>query len=468
VETRLRKWMGAENLTLIPISNRYLGNIFMNLFLKYLLLISISLPLHSQKANEPSSYLWEIDNLSKIGGYPISVFGNPTVKKFPEGTAIVFDGIDDGMIIQGCPINKSSEFTIEIIFKPDSSFPNNVEQRFLHIQKPNFEHRRMLLELRLNEKNGWIVDTHVRADSALLTSLAKEYPHPVDQWYYVAFVYKNGIATHYVNGRKEMSGLIQYIPVDSAHVSLGMRMNQRSFFKGAIKTVRLSNYVLDSMEFMQSSVVSNIGNISKNLMFSDSFDTNNKNWISEFENPSTSNATITNGVMDISASAGATIWFNKKLSGNIIITYDAIVKNDGGPNDRVSDLNAFWMATDPLNKNTFTRNGKFSSYDNMNLYYSGIGGHDNETTRFRKYYNNGDKPVIKEYLDKDHLLQGNRLYRMEIFVNEGHIQLYCNDELYFDFNDTQPYREGYFAFRTTRSHQIMDNFKVFQIVSEKQ
>jgi hypothetical protein len=153
----------------------------MNLFSKYLLLISISLPLHSQKSNEPSSYLWEIDNLSKVGGYPISIFGNPTVKQFPEGKAILFDGIDDGLIVQGCPIDKSSEFTIEIIFKPDSSFPKNVEQRFLHIQNPNLDHRRMLLELRLSEKNRWIMDTHVRADSALLTSLAKEFPHPVDR-----------------------------------------------------------------------------------------------------------------------------------------------------------------------------------------------------------------------------------------------------------------------------------------------
>jgi hypothetical protein len=441
----------------------------MNLFSKYLLLISISLPLHSQKSNEPSSYLWEIDNLSKVGGYPISIFGNPTVKQFPEGKAILFDGIDDGLIVQGCPIDKSSEFTIEIIFKPDSSFPKNVEQRFLHIQNPNLDHRRMLLELRLSEKNRWIMDTHVRADSALLTSLAKEFPHPVDRWYHVAFIYKNGVATHYVNGIKEMSGLIEYIPVDSAHISLGMRMNQRSFFKGAIKTVRLSNVALPPSGFLQTNLVLRCNNeiTSGKLLFDDDFETNNKNWISEFENPSTSSTKITNGVMDISASAGATIWFNKKLSGNIIITYDAIVKNEGGPNDRVSDLNTFWMATDPLKKNTFTRNGKFSSYDNMNLYYCGIGGHDNETTRFRKYHSNGDKPVIKEYLDKDHLLQGNRLYKMKIIVIEDLVQVYCNDELFFDYKDSQPYREGYFGFRTTRSHQIMDNFKVYQIVLEK-
>ncbi len=425
--------------------------------------------LHSQPVNEPASVIWNIDNCSSIGGYPVTVFGNPSVKEFPIGKAMVFDGIDEGLIVQGCPMNKSSEFTVEIIFRPDSSFPDNIEQRFLHIQKPNFEHRRMLLELRLNDKQEWIVDTHVRADSNYLTSLAKDYPHPVDRWYHVALVYKDGVASHYVNGIKEMSGPINYLPVDSAHVSLGMRMNQKSFFKGAIKSVRLSNIALSPSGFMRSGLVSKtIGDtFSQRLLFSDDFETNSKNWISEFEDPSSSNTKITKGVIDVSASAGATVWLNKKLSGNIIITYDAVVINEGGPNDRVSDLNAFWMATDPANANIYTRNGKFSSYDNLNLYYSGIGGHDNETTRFRKYHSNGEKPVIKEYLDKAHLLKGNLKYKIKIVVNNGLVQFFCNDELYYDYLDTQPYREGYFAFRTTRSHQIFDNFKVFQIESEK-
>ena len=443
----------------------YSGNISMRSLSICLFLMIHFMPLHSQTVKEHTSVIWDIDNTTLIGGHPVTVFGNPSLREYSDGKAMVFDGIDDGMIVQGCPLNKSAEFTVEMIFRPDSSFPNNVEQRYLHIQKPFFESRRMLLELRLDSLHRWIVDTHVRADSTFLTLLSKEFPHPVGRWYHIALVYKDGIATHYVNGVKEMSGKVQYIPVDSAHVALGMRMNQRSFFKGAIKTVRLSNFAMLPSEFMEFNT--GIETLSKKLLFSDEFDSNSKNWISEFENPATSNIKVMNGTLDISASAGATVWFNKKLSGNIMITYDAIVKNDGGPNDRVSDLNAFWMATDPAKENAFTRNGKFDSYDNLNLYYSGIGGHDNETTRFRKYHSNGDKPVIKEYLDKDHLLQGNRLYKMKIIVNEGRTQLYCNDELYFDFKDAQPYREGYFGFRTTRSHQIMDNFKVYQIASEK-
>jgi hypothetical protein len=113
------------------------------------------------------------------------------------------------------------------------------------------------------------------------------------------------------------------------------------------------------------------------LIFSDNFESEKNNWIAEFEKSSTSHLRADNRKLDINTSAGATIWFRKKLSGNIMITYDATVIDSAGLNDRVSDLNAFWMALDPSNENMFIRNGKFSSYDNLNLYYAGVGGNDN-------------------------------------------------------------------------------------------
>jgi rhamnogalacturonan endolyase len=206
--------------------------------------------------------------------------------------------------------------------------------------------------------------------------------------------------------------------------------------------------------------------IRKELLFSDDFQKWNNDWTAEFEDSASSAVRIENGTLDISASAGATVWFKNKLSGNIMITYDAVVAANGGPNDRVSDLNAFWMATDPKKQGMISRNGKFSSYDNLDLYYSGIGGHDNETTRFRKYFSDGKKPVITEYLDSAHLLNGNVQYHIVIIVLEGRIQQYVNGVLFFDFSDQDPYREGYFGFRTTRSHQIMDNFTVYRISAQ--
>ena len=203
-----------------------------------------------------------------------------------------------------------------------------------------------------------------------------------------------------------------------------------------------------------------------NLLYADDFSSGNGNWRAEFEKPKTSNLLIKDGHLDVSSSAGATIWFNKELSGNIAITYNAVVIDSGNVNDRVSDLNSFWMALDTATGKMPVRNGKFSSYDNINLYYAGIGGHDNSTTRFRKYNNEGCKSVISEYLDKAHLLEGNKMYTIKIIVAGGHISFYLNKELYFDYVDSSPYRHGYFGFRTTASHQRYSNFKIYRMREE--
>lgn len=198
------------------------------------------------------------------------------------------------------------------------------------------------------------------------------------------------------------------------------------------------------------------------LIYSDNFDKDWSNWNIEFEKPETSSLKIIDGKLDVSTSIGATIWFETQLSGNIMITYDVIVIDKGGAFDRVSDLNAFWMATD-LSSKTIQRDGKFSSYDNLNLYYAGVGGHYNTFTRFRKYKGIDDKSILKEYSDKEHLLVGNKTYSVKIMVNKGRIQYFLDNKLYWDFQDEKPYQKGFFGFRTSKSHQQFDNFKVFEI-----
>ena len=201
-------------------------------------------------------------------------------------------------------------------------------------------------------------------------------------------------------------------------------------------------------------------NYPEKILFQDNFRENLLNWIVEFEETESSTIRLINSKLDLSSSRGSTVWFNHKLSGNIMITYNATLIDASGKNDRVSDLNAFWMASEPGKKTPFGRDGHFEAYDNLNLYYAGVGGHYNKYTRFRKYNSNGDKPILKEYSDTAHLLIGNKTYTVKIIVNNGLIQYYLNDELYWELKDETPYKEGYFGFRTTVSHQQFSNFKV--------
>lgn len=199
------------------------------------------------------------------------------------------------------------------------------------------------------------------------------------------------------------------------------------------------------------------------VIFADNFKKDKGLWVSEFEQAATSSIKISQGKLDVIATAGGTVWYKNKLKGNIMITYNATVIDEGGKNDRVSDMNTFWMATNPTSENINNQNGKFDSYDNLHLYYAGIGGHDNETTRFRKYTGKGQKAILKEYTDKEHLLVGNQKYAIKIIVNNGLVQYFVNDNLFWEYEDDAPYKEGYFGFRTYKSHQIYEDFKVYQL-----
>jgi hypothetical protein len=200
-----------------------------------------------------------------------------------------------------------------------------------------------------------------------------------------------------------------------------------------------------------------------NLIFKEDFDSDLKNWIAEFAPSPTSSVAIKNGKLVIDVPGGATVWLNKKLSGNLLIEYKRKVILDKGPNDRLSDLNQFWMATDPKNKNLFTRTGVFAQYDSLLLYYVGFGGNTNSTTRFRKYNGKGDRVLLTDLTDKPHLLEPNKEYSIKITVYNGLTKFFVDEVEYFSFQDKEPLCAGYFGFRTTKSRQVIDDFRIYAL-----
>ena len=188
-----------------------------------------------------------------------------------------------------------------------------------------------------------------------------------------------------------------------------------------------------------------------------------KEWIVEMEPDETSCIKTQNGKLMIDSKGGVTVWLNKKLKGNFQIEFDRTVLIEKGINDRLSDLNQFWMAHDPHNSNLFARTGPFEQYDSLRLYYVGVGGNTNSTTRFRKYDGSGNRILLQEYSDPDHLLKSNQTYHIQIIVCEGVTSFWINNECYFRYRDPDPIAEGYFGFRTVHSRQSVDNFKIYRI-----
>jgi hypothetical protein len=203
------------------------------------------------------------------------------------------------------------------------------------------------------------------------------------------------------------------------------------------------------------------------ILFSDDFDRDTGQWASELENGGSISAN--DGRLDIDVPAGATVWFKPLLQGPVLIQYEATVIKNGGANDRVSDLNCFWMARDPRNLQellAIRRSGKFSDYNLLLTYYVGLGGNGNTTTRFRRYI--GD-PVQRPLLPQhdlggsENMITPNASQLIQLIACNHIIQYYRDGHRLFDFDDAHPYTSGWFAFRTTKNHMQVRHFRVFQL-----
>lgn len=166
----------------------------------------------------------------------------------------------------------------------------------------------------------------------------------------------------------------------------------------------------------------------------------------------------------IEDAAGCTVWFNQELKGPVEISYDVTAISRGGPNDRVSDVNCFWMASDPgtATGRPAPRSGRFSDYDSLRTYYVGMGGHNNTATRFRRYAGDGAKPLLPEHdlSERRFLLEPNRTYRIRLVAREGVAEYWRDGEKVFTFSDPTPLTRGWFAIRTVRSHLEIRNLQI--------
>ena len=138
---------------------------------------------------------------------------------------------------------------------------------------------------------------------------------------------------------------------------------------------------------------------------------------------------------------GLTLWRKEKMRQGMTVEYDACVVDEGKPGDRLSDLNCFWLASDPHAKNLWTRagwrSGIFVRCYTLQMYYLGYGGNHNTTTRFRRYDGNEEgvenaakRPaILKEYTDASHLLKANHWYHVKIESKLGHTRFFIDGVL---------------------------------------
>lgn len=206
-------------------------------FLVLLAIITASCGRSGQEAE-----VWRINSIRDLEGHSVSVHGQPEEVEGEDRKFVEFNGRNDGLLVDQNPLSGMEAFRIELDFKPYAGFPENREQRFLHIQDPENEDRRILIELRLNDQNEWYGDWFLKSENESLTLIDSAFTHPVNEWFTIGLVYSDGRVRGYVNGKEEVSGDFNYLPIsENAKTSLGTRMDKRSWFKGGISEVRFSS-----------------------------------------------------------------------------------------------------------------------------------------------------------------------------------------------------------------------------------
>ena len=203
------------------------------------------------------------------------------------------------------------------------------------------------------------------------------------------------------------------------------------------------------------------------VLYQDDFREGLSQWHIELERPGRITAQM--GVLEIDVPGGATLWFKQPLQSPVAIEFEATAVKARGRNDRVSDLNCFWMANNSdATAPVFSRrrNGRFDEYDTLHAYYVSLGGSENTRALFLRY--DGEpvrRPMVPEHETStaDAQLPANRSQLITLIASGKQIEYWRNSRPLFEFADPEPYRQGWFAIRTTQSHLKIARLRIYAL-----
>ena len=191
---------------------------------------------------------WKINDTTLINNIIPVVLGSPKIVGDLKGKSLMFDGVDDGLIMPVNPLEGLNSFTIELLFKPAVS--DSVAPRMLHIQ--DNEGNRCTIELRITKQGKWYLDAFLKNGKLNkgLTLFDTSKQHLCDQWYWVALTYDGTTMMQYVDAAMESKGTVVMNTMKGGQTSIGVRLNHINWFKGQVKEIRFSSGALKH-DFMQ-------------------------------------------------------------------------------------------------------------------------------------------------------------------------------------------------------------------------
>jgi Concanavalin A-like lectin/glucanases superfamily len=207
----------------------------------------------AQLSGSEAAEVWLFNQTSAIGGLATQVLGHPVVIESPLGKAVQFNGIEDALFVAAHPLAGAETWTWEVIFRPDED--GAPAQRFFHLSVLDPAtgkdlDDRLLFEIRI--VNGqWCLDSFATADGQSKTLLNCEKLHALGKWYRVTAVYDGTTLRNYVGDELQGEGSVQLVPQRPGHSSVGVRINLKDHFKGAIYEARFTRRALTPGEFLK-------------------------------------------------------------------------------------------------------------------------------------------------------------------------------------------------------------------------
>lgn len=230
-------------------------------------LIALALPALAVPAHAQQPTTWRFDNLTNIGGTPVTTVGSPQLVDTPIGKAIHFEGrgtptgksepgqpTGDALFLNTAPLSGDATYTFEVIFRPSSK--GAPAQRFFHMQANNSQSRRMF-EIRI-VNHQWCLDTvgidvgHGPEQHGVTLVCDAAHLHPLDRWHAVAATYDGKTLRGYVDGQLQGEVAVTLAPLPPGTTSVGTRIDKRDFFTGDIYSARFTPAVLPQSQFLKS------------------------------------------------------------------------------------------------------------------------------------------------------------------------------------------------------------------------
>ena len=189
---------------------------------------------------------WVVDNTTSIGGITPTVLGSPTVTAMDAGTALCFDGTQDGLLLATNPIQGMQRFTIEMLVYPE--FTGTEDSRLIHMGGTSATSPRLVVQMHANASGTWHALIGFYSAGTQTDIEDTTYNHPSNQWYWLAVTYDGQTARVYVNGVLENSSTFTFNPMAASSTSLATRQNGQYFFPGCMRDVEFFNSALPASQ----------------------------------------------------------------------------------------------------------------------------------------------------------------------------------------------------------------------------